>query len=201
VLVTHVNVEAVSTSMEDAALGILPWVENVLVMLNVLCHMTCNRKLYGVLIGSVLAETDSGEKVTDASLEVTAQLMMTAGILQTHTVTQGHGIGSNVHAYQALLLLEITPGAFQFAIPLVVDANLTNSVHLGWGTLCVEQTFSAGVLKVQGCRMIIHVVQQIEFCCPSHVLYWSGWLNFCSAMHLVSLCYKLKCNVYLSINT
>jgi len=49
----------------------------------------------------------------------------------------------------------------QFAIALVVDANLTNSVQLIWGALCV-QTFSARVLKVQVGRMIIHVVSFIH---------------------------------------
>jgi uncharacterized membrane protein len=41
------------------------WVKNVFVMLNVLWHMTCYKKLYGVLIGSVLAETDTGENLAD----------------------------------------------------------------------------------------------------------------------------------------
>jgi hypothetical protein len=39
--------------------------------------------------------------------------MTTAGILQTQSVTQGHGIGPSVYAHQTLFLLQITPSAFQ----------------------------------------------------------------------------------------
>jgi len=48
----------------------------------------------------------------------------------------------------------------QLPIPLVVDANMMNSVHLSWGRLCV-QTMCAVVLKVQNCRTIIHAVSFI----------------------------------------